>query len=165
MKVQKTIMHFKIMLVVLGLVIIPSLDAQTFTNLYSFTVPDPNTGLSSDGCNPLGGLVSDGNRLYGTTYNGGAFGVGTVFGVDKDGTCFTNLHTFAGTGSIPGSEGANPIGNLILSGNTLYGTTIYGGLGVGTVFKVNTDGTGFTNIYAFTGGQDEGQPNSGVILS
>jgi uncharacterized repeat protein (TIGR03803 family) len=166
MKVQKIITHLMIMLVILGLAIIPSLNAQTFTNFYSFTVPDPDIGFSSDGANPLGGLIPDGNRLYGTTYNGGASGVGTVFGVNIKGTDYTNLHSFSGSQFNPNSEGANPTGSLILSSNILYGTTFFGGsFNAGTVFKINIDGTGFTNIYTFTWGNDGGNPNSGVILS
>ncbi len=47
-------------------------------------------------------------------------------------------------------DGVNPYGGLVLSGNTLYGTTDLGGpSGLGTVFKVNTDGTGFTSLYNF----------------
>ena len=39
---------------------------------------------------------------------------------------------------------------LILSGNTLYGTARSGGSsGNGTVFALNTDGTGFTNLHSF----------------
>src|SRR5262252_812866 len=58
------------------------------------------------------------------------------------------LHTF---GSIP-NDGANPTADLILSGDTLYGTAVGGGglFGGGTVFKVNTDGSGFTNLLTFT---------------
>jgi hypothetical protein len=43
------------------------------------------------------------------------------------------------------------IAGLILSGNTLYGTAEYGGTttGYGSVFAVNTDGSGFTNLYTF----------------
>jgi uncharacterized repeat protein (TIGR03803 family) len=48
---------------------------------------------------------------------------------------------------------------LILSGNTLYGTTYAGGsLRSGTVFTVNTDGTGFTTLYTFTALPDTGGP-------
>jgi uncharacterized repeat protein (TIGR03803 family) len=40
---------------------------------------------------------------------------------------------------------------LILSSNTLYGTTFLGGRsGSGTLFAVNTDGTEFRNVYSFT---------------
>src|SRR5580692_9090807 len=49
------------------------------------------------------------------------------------------LYTFTG-----GNDGANPQAGLVLSGNTLYGTASqYGSLSGGTVFKLNTDGSGF----------------------
>jgi len=59
---------------------------------------------------------------------------------------FTTLNSFAG-----GSGGAEPYAGLILSGNTLYGTTEHGGTnGYGMVFAVKTDGAGFANLYNFT---------------
>jgi uncharacterized repeat protein (TIGR03803 family) len=59
-----------------------------------------------------------------------------------------------------------PVGGLILSGNTLYGTTWLGGSsGHGTVFAMNTDGTGFTTLHNFTGGQDGANPQAALILS
>jgi uncharacterized repeat protein (TIGR03803 family) len=73
---------------------------------------------------------------------------------------FTTLHSFT-----LGSDGATPYAGLILSGNTLYGTAQYGGTsGQGTVFAVHTDGTGFTNLYSFTGGGGA-YPYAGLILS
>src|ERR1019366_5829087 len=82
----------------------------------------------------------------------------------------TTLHSFtAGTGSFPNvtnSDGANPFAGLILSGNTLYGTAIIGGSsGNGTVFKINTDSSGFTKLYSFTGGNDGARPEAGLVLS
>jgi uncharacterized repeat protein (TIGR03803 family) len=60
------------------------------------------------------------------------WGNGTVFAVNTDGSGFTNLYSFTG-----GSDGANPIAGLILSSNTLYGTTqLGGGSGNGTVFSL-----------------------------
>ena len=122
--------------------------------VYSFT-----GGL--DGNGPVAGLILSGNTLYGTAYNGGSEGAGTVFGVNTDSTDFTNLHSFA---SIP-NDGYWPQGKLVLSGNTLYGTAQYGTSDYGTVFAVNTDGTGFTNLYNFTGGNDGGYPKAELILS
>ena len=85
----------------------------------------------NDGANPEAGLILSGNTLYGTTYyGGGTNGDGTVFAVNTDGTGFTNLHSFtATTVTYPwtNSDGANPEARLILSGNTLYGTTFGGG--------------------------------------
>src|SRR5258707_3059860 len=70
---------------------------------------------------------------------------------------FTTLHSFTATstnssGVYTNSDGAYPFAGLITnsSGNILYGTTAYGGSsGNGTVFAVNTDGTGFTNLHNF----------------
>ena len=48
------------------------------------------------------------------------------------------------------SDGGNPIGGLVLSGSTLYGTAPNGGKwGNGTVFKINTDGSEFRTLYSF----------------
>jgi uncharacterized repeat protein (TIGR03803 family) len=48
------------------------------------------------------------------------------------------------------SDGVGPQG-FFLSGNTLYGTASGGGTnGYGTVFRLNTDGTHFTNLLAST---------------
>src|SRR6266567_268132 len=71
---------------------------------------------------------------------------------------FTTLHSFTATSPFSVStdtfytntDGANPSGNLILSGNILYGTASQGGSwGYGAVFAVNADGTGFTNLHSF----------------
>ena len=125
-----------------GTVFSVDLDGNFFPLLHTFS--------GSDGAEPRGGLVLSGRTLYGTTSSGGSSGKGTVFSVTTNGTGFSTLHTFSG-----GSDGFNPYGGLIVSGNTLYGTTLQGpGPGVGTVFSVNTDGTGFTTLYSFSGGSD-----------
>ena len=147
-------------------------SAQTFTTLYSFTATSTSSPYTNaDGARLSAGLVLSGNTLYGTAVGGGT-GNGTVFALNTDGTGFTNLHSFTVTsgGSLPNirnADGANPYAELILSGNTLYGTTESGGaLGNGTVFAVNTDGTGFTNLHGFTALNGEGaNPFAGLILS
>jgi uncharacterized repeat protein (TIGR03803 family) len=92
-----------------------------------------------------------------------------VFAVNTDGTGFTTLYSFTELdqeGSLTNSDGANPRAGLILLGNTLYGTATRGGSsGYGTVFAVNTNGTGFTTLYSFTNGSDGGNPYAGLILS
>ena len=112
-------------------------DGTGFTNLY-FSVLD---------IWPTGRLVLTNNTLYGTTDYGGTNGYGTVFALDINSGVFSNLYSFTG-----GSDGASPVAGLILSGSTLYGTASGGGSsGSGTVFALDTDSSGFTNLYSFTG--------------
>jgi len=95
-------------------------------------------------------LVLSGNRLYGTTENGGLGGFGAIFCVNTNGLNFTNLYNFTG-----GADGANPAGQLILVGNLLYGTTSAGGTtGNGTIFALNLAGTppGRTQLNVRPGG-------------
>ena len=145
--------------------ILPCLvSAQTFTTLHSFKL--------SDGSNPYSALVLSGNILYGTTVaggnTGGVNGNGTVFAINTDGSGFTNVYNFTSDGSpyYTNSDGANPYAGLFVSGNTLYGATYEGGgSAVGTLFAVNTSGTNFVTLHTFTGGNDGGGPDAGLILS
>jgi uncharacterized repeat protein (TIGR03803 family) len=107
-----------------GVVFAVSTDGSYFTNLYSFKG-------GNDGSGPHGGLTLSGNTLYGTTSTGGTGGQGTLFAIKTDGSGYTSLYSFSG-----GSDGADPEANLVLSGNTLYGTANSGGnSGNGTIFS------------------------------
>jgi uncharacterized repeat protein (TIGR03803 family) len=123
--------------------------AQTFSVLYTFT-----GGV--DGREPYAGLVRDkAGNLYGTTYAGGAFGMGTVFKVAQSGK-ETVLHNFSGA-----PDGANPLAGLVrdASGN-LYGATLVGGTeGNGAVFKVDKTGKE-TMLCSFK----EGNPAGSLVL-
>jgi uncharacterized repeat protein (TIGR03803 family) len=116
-------------------------DGTGFSTLHNFAQSSPNSAFiytNYDGANPYRRLVLSGNTLYGVAWEGGSFGNGTVFKVNTDGTGFSILHT-----------GTGPMGELALSGNTLFWTTYR------TVFAVNTDGSGFTNLFDFMGSSDE----------
>jgi uncharacterized repeat protein (TIGR03803 family) len=93
----------------------------------------------SDGSNPDSGLVRDSaSNLYGTTYGGGAHGLGTVFKLSSGGT-LTTLHSFNNNGA----DGYAPYAGLLMdSAGNLYGTTPKGGkYGAGTVYRVTPTGT------------------------
>src|ERR1700733_10620835 len=69
----------------------------------------------------------------------------------------TTLHDFSANSNSTNSDGAEAFASLVLSSNTLYGTSPVGGAaGHGTVFKVNTDGTGFATVHSFSGAPAEG---------
>jgi uncharacterized repeat protein (TIGR03803 family) len=92
----------------------------------------------SDGMSPEAGLVKDAaGNLYGTTFQGGgkgcgSLGCGTVFKIAANGA-ETVLHAFAG-----GSDGSFPTASLIAKPQGYFsGTTLAGGASnSGTVFKV-----------------------------
>ena len=120
-----------------------SVASAQFSVLHSFAG-------GADGANPYyGAPVVSGSTLYGTT-DLGTGGGGTVFSVNTDGTGFNVVHSFSSTAP----DGYGPLGSVVLSGSTLYGTTYYGGRaggssGNGTIFAVNTDGTGYQTVYSF----------------
>ncbi len=163
-----------------GVVFAINTDSTGFTNLHSFTALSiPFNGTNSDGAHPDADLVLSGNTLYGAAQGGGSGGNGTVFALNTDGTGFTNLYTFTATstnssGAYTNSDGAYPSAGLILSANTLYGTALDGGsAGSGTVFALNTDGTGFRNLHSFTASpfsapfanSDGANPQADLVLS
>jgi uncharacterized repeat protein (TIGR03803 family) len=165
-------------LVQFGLAFMPAANAQTYTNLYSFTVADSTPFTNRDGANPKSRLISSGNTLYGTVYDGGSSGNGSVFKIHADGTGFTNLYSFSGPYNnhawVTNDDGANPQAGLVLFSNTLFGTASSGGLaGNGTVFAIGTDGAGFTNLHSFSArsasapysNSDGSLPEAGLILS
>ncbi len=151
-----TLFRLLALLVGLGLMLAGQVMAQTLTTLHSFT--------GREGNYPHAALILSGNTLYGTTEAGGTSAKGTVFAINTNGSGFTTLYDFTGS-----SDGAYPAARLVLSDNTLYGTTqgtIVNGRSstVGTVFAVNTDGSGFTTLYVFSG-SDGANPYAGLALS
>ena len=130
-----------------------------------------NNCTNSDGANPYASLVLSGSTLYGTTCNGGVSSNGVVFKVDTNGTGFAVLKHFPALNNGTNSDGANPCAGLILDGSTVYGTASAGGSsGNGTVFKINTDGTGFAVLKHFPAlnngtNSDGGCPVAGLILN
>ena len=121
----------------------------------------------TDGARPFGDLIMDAaGNLYGTTLQGGAFGLGVVFKLDPLGNEMV-LHSFAGS-----PDGAIPFAGLVMdAAGNLYGTTSVGGAsssvlhgvpGLGTVFKIDPAGNE-TVLYSFSG-PDGDYPTGSLIM-
>jgi len=128
--------------------------------LYNF----PQTAFCCPGPSGLT-LGSDGN-FYGTTADGGAAFLGTVFSMSPAGT-LTTIYSFAGSPN----DGSGPVAGVIRdAAGDLYGTTVQGGVSgtgcsgtCGTVFKVSGNGVE-TVLHNFAGGSsDGGNPHGGLI--
>ena len=100
--------------------------------------------------------------LYGTTYYGGANDAGCIYKLTTNGGSYSIAFSFT-----VGSEGYQPWGGLAEGTNgVLYGTTRLGGTNdVGTVFKINKNGTGYSVLHRFqsTGG-DGNLPQAALLL-
>jgi uncharacterized repeat protein (TIGR03803 family) len=145
------------------------------TTLYSFC----GQTNCADGAEPEGTLVQGYNGdFYGTTFGGGANvnesvcpgGCGTVFKVTPKGELST-LYSFCSEADC--ADGALPVASLIQAADgSLYGTTEFGGFGVGsaescyfigcgTVFKITPGGTLTTmHLFGFT---DGALPYAGLV--
>jgi uncharacterized repeat protein (TIGR03803 family) len=138
----------------------------TLTSVYSF----PSLGafntqgqaINATGANPRAGLLlaADGN-FYGTAYQGGPAGNGTVFRMTPAGAVSV-VHAFAG----PSFGGALPLSNVTqdAAGN-LYGTTEFGGyLNQGTAWRIDPSGQ-FRLLHSFTGSLLDGyKPYASLLV-
>jgi uncharacterized repeat protein (TIGR03803 family) len=109
--------------------LIPSGTSYSYSVLHYFT-------HRGDGASPDAAVLEDSSGdLYGTTSNGGAGMLGTVFKLTPSGNSYveTLVYSFQG-----GLDGSHPFASLITdSSGALFSTTSGGGaLGVGTVFKL-----------------------------
>ncbi len=113
---------------------------------------------------PLAGVIqgTDG-FLYGSTSVGGSSNVGTIFKVNTNGSAFQVVFNFDTTTT----NGWGPSGSLALWTNgMLYGTTSQGGSSnVGTIFKINTNGSSFALLHGFSGANDGANPDAGVWVA
>jgi uncharacterized repeat protein (TIGR03803 family) len=124
--------------------------ANGYAPLYSFR-------YAPDGAVPSAGLVSVSGTLYGTTDEGGADDVGTVFSLtrtDKESITYSfKQGEYAGT---------YPHAQLFVVGSEMYGTAPYGGANnLGAVFKIGLVG-GARTVYSFGGG-DGSNPYASLV--
>jgi uncharacterized repeat protein (TIGR03803 family) len=118
-----------------------------------------------DGYFPESLLVEDpAGNLYGTTYLGGANGIGAVFKIDAKNGKETILHSFAGPPEGRGDGAFSYEGVIMDATGNLYGVTSRGGAyGAGMVYELDAGG-GETVLYSFTGLFDGSDPDSVLLL-
>lgn len=139
-------------------------------NILTSFVANPN------GANPQSNLIADAaGNLYGTTYYGGRFGVGTVFQLQPgENGRWTESVLYNFTGS---ADGRYPIAGLVLdTAGNLYGTTVDGGSfsgnecsyqGCGVVFELSPGKGTWTEtvLHSFTGPPNDGaNPKTNLVL-
>jgi uncharacterized repeat protein (TIGR03803 family) len=132
------------------------------TSLYSFCA-QLLSGWCAHGEYPNGSLIqgTDGN-FYGTTYEGGANGYGSIFSISPGGALKT-LYSFCAAAHC--TDGASPAPGLIqASDGNFYGTTADGGTGNGTIFRLTPD-CRLKTLYTFCSGNcvNGATPSSGLI--
>jgi len=129
----------------------------------------------NDGADPYDGVVLDNSgNIYGTTIYGGDTncgnrgspnGCGTVFKLTPQqggGYKESILYSFKGS-----ADGQYPYGGLTAKGDTLYGTTEFGGgstacaIGCGTIFKLTESGKGYAVVHSFQS-TDGANPQAGL---
>jgi uncharacterized repeat protein (TIGR03803 family) len=124
-------------------------DQARFTTLYTFAG-------SPNGAAPHGLAAGPNGVLYGTTSYGGAYGYGTVFELEPPsapgaGWTQTVLYSFTGQNG----DSANPfVSPTVGAGGVLYGTTLYGNYGNGTVYALQppaAPGGTWTELLVYAG--------------
>jgi uncharacterized repeat protein (TIGR03803 family) len=142
----------------------PQAQAQTENVLHSFSG-------TPDGSNPRSTLTFSGGNLFGTTYNGGLHGFGTVFELTPNGTGgWTENVLYNFCPAAPScTDGQNPTFTKLLfdSQGNIYGTAYAGGgLGNGVVFELSPSGGNWTYnvLYSFVGQPDAANPVNGLVV-
>ena len=113
-----------------------------------------------NGANPRfsGATLDAQGNLYGTAYNGGANGMGTVWEIAKGTDTITTIASFNG------GNGQQPAAGVTLDAQgNLYGTTVSGASNDGTVWEIAKGSSTITTIATFNGTNGSG-PFGGVTL-
>jgi len=110
----------------------------------------------------LGSLIVSNGMFHGMTVGGGIADQGTIFKINPDGTGMQVQHYFGG---YP-VDGSWPQGSLLALDDTLYGMTSGGGTGgMGTLFEMNSNGSGYQRLHSFLGGSGDGDYPFGSLIA
>lgn len=128
-------------------------DGTDFTLLHSFNHWDTTNGSFPEG----GSVIETRGVFYGMTPSGGA-GTGkrgTIYKINPDGSGFSVIYSFDYTSET----GSRPKGDLTSYGGVLYGmASDSGGPTDGVIFRLNTDGSGYTVVHEFNDPTDGSEP-------
>lgn len=129
------------------------------TNLHSFK------GGTTDGTSPQAGLAFDSaGNLYGTTWEGGLYGFGTVYELSPNGSGgwdYSVIYNFGA--NFADGEGPQSTLTVDAAGN-LYGSTISGGNGSGVVYELSLGSGIWTESPLYTLGGSEGSWPRGTMV-
>jgi len=139
-----------------GVVFKISTNGTGYQELHRFTRKLPAQPLN--GSTPIGGVLIDGNTLYGTTNSGGKYGAGVLYKLSTSGSGFEVLHHFTG------DPNGGPQGELLLGKDGfIYGTQYGGGqYNQGTVFRISKTGGNFLVLHDFLGVNQPGNSTDGA---
>jgi uncharacterized repeat protein (TIGR03803 family) len=165
-KLATAIIRGAVTLAVLSAMLIAARPAQAQTEnvLWNFTgVPD--------GYNPYGGITFNNGNIFGTTYQGGAYGYGAVYELTSNGTGgYTESILYSFCPASPScTDGQYPAFGSVLfdTAGNLYGTTYLGGAnGFGVVFKLSPSGStwNYSVVYSFGAVPDAQNPVNGLVM-
>lgn len=144
---------------------------SAYSVLYSFTHLQPDFSNIDGRWPDRAPAVAPDGTLFGVTPYGGAADGGAAFAYAPAtafgavGAGFTPLHYFADLGNDP--FGSLPKGRPVVAADgSLAGTTQYGGAnGLGVLFRMETDGTGFGVLQSFGNATVAGLPNGNLLAA
>lgn len=117
------------------------------TDLETLWSLDPN----ANGGDIFAAPVIANNSVYAVAGQGGPGNSGSIFSVSTSGGGFELLHAFSASPLGTNSDGVYAVAPVVLSGQTVFGSARGGGWwDNGTLFQVNTDGTGFNTLHMFS---------------
>ncbi len=126
--------------------------AQTYSIVHAFKkYSSPDSDLSQDSS----------GKFYGTLFSGGAHHGGSVFELSEKNGVWSEKDIY----SFSGDDGWQPVGGVLIVGNTLWGTTANGGTaGYGNVFSLTRNGKTWseTAVHSFVN-SDGYQPISDLF--